>query len=293
MKKYTYSFWAPLINFHSTVLPIVFNKNIQIRKATSFEKKEIISRLHDKWINIQETDLVLDITIEKTVPEQEPRENFPEARKELEKMISILRLFRSEPVGYNLIVQKYSNEKIYAHSAKGILHYVLWATSAQQKSAGLYKLIGKDEVEALIGFFNEFLSLRSWQTFELAIAYFNKSYIEPYTPRDSFLDIMVCLENLYLKDSNQELSYKLAMRMAHHLATDERERKNFFKEIQKAYGFRSKIVHGSEVKIDETLLLNMRQYARKSLKWFLKHSEKWSESSLNDYVLENTFFPHT
>lgn len=155
MKKYIYSFWSPLINFYSAISPITLNENIQIRRLTTFENDEVVSRLSEKWMNIKKTDYLLNITIKKNTPEREPREYFPEARKEIEKAISILRFYSAESIGYNLIVQPYSNEETYAYSAKGILHYVLWDTSDLKDAKRLYKLKEIHEIDELVEFFNE------------------------------------------------------------------------------------------------------------------------------------------
>ena len=117
---------------------------------------------------------------------------------------------------------------------------MLWALPESKYFRTKYKIENNELVE-FTNFFSEH-DLKSIAQISLSINYFNKSYIEPYTPRDSFLDIMICLENLFLKKSRMELSYKLAMRVAHLLSQNVKERKQLFQIMKKAYDYRSRIV---------------------------------------------------
>ena len=70
---------------------------------------------------------------------------------------------------------------------------------------------------------------------------------------DGLLDAMIGLEAL-LSDSNQEMTHKIALRMAglYKLITPERA-SDVFRELKAIYKLRSKIVHGADFDIDETL----------------------------------------
>ena len=62
---------------------------------------------------------------------------------------------------------------------------------------------------------------------------------------DGFLDCMIGLEAL-LCDGNQEMTHKIAMRMAALYKLEDPDRSaGVFREIKSIYGFRSKVVHGS------------------------------------------------
>ena len=128
----------------------------------------------------------------------------------------------------------------------------------------------------------------SWKdTNKLSSKYFNKSYTEPYTPRDSFLDLMITLENLFLKGTNQELSYKISMRMAYVLGKDKDDRKKIFDFIKDAYNLRSKIVHGEESnKLDNQKFLELRELTKESLKYFLEYEDNWNGKKLDELILE-------
>jgi hypothetical protein len=79
-----------------------------------------------------------------------------------------------------------------------------------------------------------------------------REYIE-----DRILDLIIAAENLFLADSNDELSYKLAVRCAYYLApTDAAERHRIYDLIKAAYGQRGKVAHGRhaapDVKVNGT-----------------------------------------
>jgi len=71
--------------------------------------------------------------------------------------------------------------------------------------------------------------------------------------REDFEDVeivnsLTALEALLLNDSKNELTYRLSMRVAHLLGTDDDDRKRLFRDIKEFYDLRSTIVHGSQIK---------------------------------------------
>ena len=290
MTVFQIKFWVPLANFETDSCPIKLGTNLVIDK-TSKHEKSILSDLKKKWSNITFSDFILRLSIEKSEPEAEIGLYLREARIELEKAITIFRLFKKELIGFNVIIQRYSDIENYAYSANALLHYMLWAVPDSEYFRSKYR-IKRNEIMEFTNFFSEY-HLPSFEKMDLSVNYFNKSYIEPYTPRDSFLDIMICLENLFLKGSRQELSYKLSMRVAHLLGCNVKERKQLFQTTKKVFGYRSSIVHSGEPgKLNEEFLLNMRDIARISLRYFILNIGFWSESELDFLILNNTFFPN-
>jgi hypothetical protein len=291
MLPYQFRFWVPLVNFRTErQQPIELSENLSIAEASEYEK-QLLSELKAKWTNIRFSDFLLRLTLVKEKPESEPNIYLPDARTEIEKALTIFRLFKTRPIGFNVIVQPYSDDVSYSYSASALLHYMLWAAPDSTLSREIYQL-QEPEVEEFASFFREY-DLPTIFNLRLAIAYFNKSYIEPYTPRDSFLDIMICLENLLLKGTHQELTYKLAMRMAHLLGGDVHERSNLFQFIKEAYSLRSKIVHGGDIRnLSEEYLFRVRDIARKSIKYLLKHISLWYGTELDKLILNDTFYPN-
>ena len=71
--------------------------------------------------------------------------------------------------------------------------------------------------------------------------------------REDFEDVeivnaLTALEALLLNDSKSELSYRLSMRVAYLIGTDDETRKQLFRDMKEFYDLRSTIVHGSQIK---------------------------------------------
>lgn len=63
---------------------------------------------------------------------------------------------------------------------------------------------------------------------------------------DKLVDYYVGFESLFLNDNNPELSYRLALLVAHWLGVDHTDRKKIYTIIKEGYDQRSTIVHGGE-----------------------------------------------
>jgi hypothetical protein len=59
---------------------------------------------------------------------------------------------------------------------------------------------------------------------------------------------LTALEALLLNDSKSELTYRLSMRVAYLLGTNDETRKRLFRDVKEFYDLRSTIVHGSQIK---------------------------------------------
>ena len=293
MGDYIYNFWTPLTNFYSDESEIVLNENVIIRPAAEGDLK-VLNDLQQRWTNISRSDRLLQVKIVKNQPESEPDIFLPDARKEIERVVTLLRLYKEESVGFNLIVQRYSEGPHYALSANALLHYMLWTPPQSELLKRSYELIG-EEVQGFISFFPEH-NLPSLSSISLALSYFNKSYIEPYPFLDGFIDCIIALENLFLKNTSQELGYKLRIRIAHLLGQNTGHRKDLFEFIKEAYSLRSTIVHGGKPqklkKINDIYLIQTRKILRESIKYILKNPDVWSGDNLDEIVLNGTYFPN-
>ncbi len=275
-----YKYLAPLDNFEMHSAEFVLSDNIKIRKIDNDELKAF-KYLSERWQNIKYDKFLIEVLLKREETENEPNQFLPVAREDIEMVIAILRLFKEQIVGYNFIAQPYS-EKPYSLSAAHIRHYEHWISTNIKKFTKKYVLTITVE-NNIINFISK-VDKKSFKKYELAIHFFNKSYIEPYTPRDSLVDLIVTLENLFLDGANQELGYKLRTRMAILLEKDFNKRKVIFDDINEAYKLRSKIVHGSKPKnLDYKFMFKIRNYARQSLKLFLKYSDL--QTQLDNLVL--------
>ena len=283
---YKFNFLIPLINFECDDPTIKLSENIKIRKATNDEQRDLRELASNLESNLIPSELLLDIVLTKKKPESIPHEHFREARHKIENALAVLRLYRNEPIGFNLIIQPRSKDRsdgLGAHASQFLRHYILWSDPHRKEANEKYYISGT-EVKTLKDFFSQYY-LSSINDLDLAIAYFNKSYIEPYTPRDSFLDVMIALENLYLRGIKQELGYKLRTRISVVLASEFEQRKAIFRDIKKAYEIRGRIVHGEKVNnLTNDFLDIIRDYTKKSFMVFIKRPELVDQ--LDDIVLK-------
>jgi hypothetical protein len=84
---------------------------------------------------------------------------------------------------------------------------------------------------------------------------------------DRLVDAWVGLETLFGDDS--EVTFKLALRMAAVLRTESQDREALFRDVKKAYGGRSKVVHGAE-----KMPSDIRALARQAHGW-LREGVRW------------------
>jgi len=285
IKKYLFKFWVSLLNFKVNIFypdEIILDKDVLIRSTTSYEDERLADLYKKYFPRSSYSNYLLQVILRKDTPEVKPGQFFPEAREKIEKAITIFRLFKEERIGYNLMIQPLAEVQNYGYTAEFLWHQMLWTS---EKIPEIYT-IERSKIQSFINFFKDLYKI-SFSEFNLAIEYFNKSYIEPYTPRDSFLDLMVTLENLFLKGTHQELFYKLSMRMAYILGKDKEDRIDIFNFIKDAYNLRSKIVHGEKSdKLNNQKYLELRKLTRKSIIYFLENKDNWNGKKLDGLILE-------
>ena len=282
-KEFRFSFWAPLLNFELGNASIELGHGTSIRELSAHEKN-IIEKLRKYWPEAGYQKFRIECIIAKKEPEPEPGLYLNDAEACLEKALTVLRLFGEAIVGFNLILQPLSNEPAYGASAQYFRNYQLWSGIAPNKYTRKYE-IPSGQLEMFRTFFTDYYGL-DFERIRLAVDYFNKSYIEPYI-RDSLLDLVICLENLYLKKEEPELkAYKLRLRASYILAEKLEERKEIFENLKQAYNLRSQIVHGDKIPdIDHTLVIKIRGYARESMKKFIQQPSLAKPTKLDDVIL--------
>ena len=282
-KKYIFRFWVSLLNFEADISneeQITLDTDVLIRLTTSFEDGRLAELYKNVFMGSIYSNYLLEVILEKDDPEIAPGQFLYEAEEKIKKAIAIFRLFKKEIIGYNLIVQPLSEAQEYGHTTLFLSYNKLRLNGNSE----IYTL-EKGKIRTFISFYNNFYKIL-FSKFDLAIEYFNKSYNEPY-PRDSFLDLMIVLENLYLKNTSQELSYRLSMRMAHILGKNKEERIHIYHFIKEAYTLRSKIVHGKRWNaLDKQKFIELRELTRKSIIYFLENKDNWDEKILDRLILE-------
>ena len=111
---------------------------------------------------------------------------------------------------------------------------------------------------------------------------------------------MIGLEALYLPDGNQELSFRLSLRMAYTLETNPKERKALYTFIKNLYDIRSRIVHGDTYRLNVNEINKLNDLLRNSLKLWINDRnnfsiDKYSKSGnlTMEGTLNNLFYTST
>lgn len=281
MCSHKIQFWVPLINFVTNKDKIEIGDKFVIEKSTSFEKEVVFEQLTKRFEIIISSEYLLRAYIKVNKHAEKIYEFFDKAIIEFEKAMILFRLFKKEFIGFNFIVEPLANTSEYGYSAVNLPYLIIDRKTEKEKY-----VIDNGEIELLEKYFREY-DIFSTSKFDLAVSNFNRSYSQHFLT-NIFLDTMFVLENLFLRNTNQELKYKLSMRMAYVLGGNDKEkREEIFNFIKESYDIRSKIVHGGEIQeLDEQRVFQLRELTKDSLKIFFKERELCLGKNLDDIILK-------
>lgn len=282
MCSHKIQFWVPLINFETNKDKIKIGDKFVIEKPTSFEKEVVFEQLTKRFEIIISSEYLLRTYIKVNKSAEKIYEFFDKAIIEFEKAMILFRLFNKRFIGFNFIVEKHlANTLVYGYSAVNLSYLIIDRKTEKEKY-----VIDNNEIELLNKFFKEY-DIFSTSKFDLAVRYFNRSYSQ-YFLTNIFLDTMFVLENIFLRNTNQELKYKLSMRMAYILGGNDKEkRENIFNFIKESYDIRSKIVHGGEIQgLDEQRVFKLRELTKDSLKIFFKERDLCLGKKMDEIILK-------
>ena len=102
----------------------------------------------------------------------------------------------------------------------------------------------------------------------------------------SFLLFAIALESAVLPlKTNQELSFRLAVRTARLLGKTAAEREEMQKAVRDLYGLRSKIVHSGSYEVTDEDLGQLRTLTKRALIRLLQRKSAWQEKpkTLDDW----------
>ena len=178
-------------------------------------------------------------------------------------LFRLLRLFKNERLvaGDTFVIStKQSEERVLSQTSFGKrcsendIDYTLL-----QLSSGSYTLNSAD-IPFFTVFSNALLpqlqalqepqSVETPPPLEIALVLYNQ---DDYLENVAVLNCLTALEALLTNDSNTELSYRLSVRVANLLGSDDADRVSLFREMKEFYDLRSKIVHGSASKLSTKL----------------------------------------
>lgn len=110
--------------------------------------------------------------------------------------------------------------------------------------------------------------------------------MERRSDEDKLLDYMIGLESLYLPDGQDELTFRLSLRVSFTLQQEMTVRKSDFDFLKKMYGVRSKIAHGKEYNLTTDDIIKLEEKLRQSLKLYLTSPSKFSKENLDNAYFE-------
>ncbi len=156
-------------------------------------------------------------------------------------------------------------------------------------------VISKDEDKELISIF-ENISKNENKSFQIASNRLGFG-LERRFDEDRLIDYMIGLESIYLPDGQDELTFRLSLRIAFLMGKDVAERKDIFRFIKKMYHLRSKLVHGKKYDLTKDDVARIEEILRRSLKMFLSDPIQFSLDQFDkngkltkNGVLDNIFF---
>jgi len=201
-----------------------------------------------------------------------------ETWKLFDNVISALRLFKKRLVWFNMIYT-------IAILSKGERFPKPYFENASYhditKSLPEYKL-NKKEIVLFKQFWNKFLKIPPNSPIATAIRRFSEK-MERYRKVDEHLiDCFISFEFLF-SDGGGESTHKIARRTAVFLEKDRGKRIRIYREMKKAYGERSKIVHGIKIDYEEIAkyYTKVEDYLRNCLRKIIEE-EQYNKDALLD-----------
>lgn len=134
-------------------------------------------------------------------------------------------------------------------------------------------ILAKSEIGELSDIY-QFITQEDNLRFNIAMRRLNLG-MERRNIEDKLIDYMIGFEALYLPDENNELTFRLSLRIAY-LMGDRKNRKEIFNFVKKMYVTRSKIVHGNKYELTNDDIKSSEELLRDSLKLWIKDKTNFS-----------------
>jgi hypothetical protein len=139
------------------------------------------------------------------------------------------------------------------------VHYSIWPPNEYRLTA--------DEVPRLQEFWRDFRGIKD-RRFRLACERLWRGVLQQ-DPRDAILEFVIGLEAI-CHVGEGELSFRLAGRAAAALGKTADERLRIFKEVRRAYKYRSAVVHGEAPRAEHAACENAERILRDSVHFWLR-----------------------
>jgi hypothetical protein len=273
-----------LINFTSDADEIVLKDNLKIRKLKEEDCEAI---LYGNLAQSNRSEYVVELIFEeekrigddlnqKTAQDGIQRQQ--ERSLVLNQVINVLRLYKSG----NIIAGETFTRLVEPVIVLGV---GLGHMSQMEFYINTYHL-KKDEVPDFIVFWEniESMDISKYKEFSLALRRLGFA-MDRSRYDDKLVDMVISYESLlFKKGESGELQYRISLRLSKLLENDYRKRADVKKAFKNIYKIRSRIVHGSEYKIDVEIINNCEDYLRKALRKYLIYREKMSHKRIIDLL---------
>ena len=285
-KPIRYKIVVPLENFNCTIseTPIEFFNNIRIVPSDKTFYPDMI-QYYNLWeneypevIHYCPPDFFLEINLEMErdiIPSQRRESIEHIAVEKVKDIFKVLRLYKEGDFRAGWIYWFPDTPCDIPYYFDDILY---WGGNYFTPSK---YTIEKDDIKKLEQLFQLYSNIKEQDKEEnkskndflhSAIYYFNKGIIQN-DMADGLVDFTAALESLFV-DGKEGIATLLALRTAFFLEEDRQKcKKEIFKDIKKAYGFRSNIVHGDYHKIKYEL--ELKEYTKKTERYTRQAIIKW------------------
>ena len=236
-----------LYNYYQTMPILSLSPQINIRKSTVKEKKEelqdnpssftVSSLLYDFVIEVK-TKVKKEISDDKSISLHPRLEEYNKITNIFDIVLNSLRVLKKSSV----FLSNRNITEVNAFSSQSQVTSI--STNFKPIFVGDIFRVNEEESDKLKKVFNFINNNIDEKRLRIAIARLNDG-ITRDSLIDMLIDYMIGLEAIYLPDGNEELSYRLAMRIAYNVESEFEKRKQLFNDVKKYYNKRSKGVHGN------------------------------------------------
>lgn len=187
----------------------------------------------------------------------------PDIMNRIERFFASIRMVRNVETGYTQLIQNavgWASDYVVNLPEMSFEFVKAYPPSLQKRylSNNTRPVISKSEMQEITKVYS-LLMRDEHASLTIAVKRINACYLRS-SEEDSIIDATIAMEALFGDDDNQEMTHKLALRMAALSSLDTRhERSAFdiFKDTKMIYKFRSKVVHGRKGKeIDKVRFIN-------------------------------------
>ncbi len=217
--------------------------------------------------NLSNFWLEIDCEIEKRIVPLECKERIEHISLEkIQEVFKILRLYKEGDFRYGLIYWCPKTPCDPPYNEHTVLFY-----SGSYCTPNKYS-IQEDDIKELQLLFQKYSNNSSKKDFPHSAIYYLDKGVRENDMTDRLVDYTAALESLFV-DGKQEITTLLAYRTAFFLEANRQKCGEIYKDLKKAYGFRSNIVHGNRSKIKDEL--ELKEYCNKTERYVRQAIIKW------------------